>query len=75
MVQRLKSNSTCEMTRAGWNLGGTRRDIANLKARSQGKKKQMKTWSSCNQYRLEEDQMDKNLEKQQLRDKCQRQGG
>ena len=34
IVQRPKLNSTCKMTTAGWDLGGTRRDMADLKARS-----------------------------------------
>lgn len=43
MVQRPKLNSTCKMTTADWDLGGARRDMADLKARSKGKKNQMKT--------------------------------
>lgn len=38
MVQRPKLNSTCKMITAGWDLGGARRDMADLKARSKGKK-------------------------------------
>lgn len=38
MVQRPKLNSTCKMTKADWDLGGARRDMADLKARSKGKK-------------------------------------
>lgn len=68
MVQRPKLNSTCKMTTAGWDPGGARRDMGDLKARSKGKKKQMKTWPPCNQHRFKEDQME-DREKQHLRDK------
>lgn len=69
MVQRPKLNSTCKVTTSGWDLGGARRDMADLRARRKGeKKKKMKTRFLCNQYRLKKDQMDKNLEKKQVRD-------
>lgn len=68
MVQRPKLNSTCKMATAGRDLGGARRDTVDLKARSKGKT-QLKTWPPCKQYRLKEDQMDKNPEKEP-RDKC-----
>lgn len=38
MVQRPKLNSTCKITTAGWDLGGARRDMTDLKARNKGKK-------------------------------------
>lgn len=62
MVQRPKLNSTCKMTTAGRDLGGARRDRADLKASRKGTN-QVKTLSPCNQHRLKKDQMDKNPEK------------
>lgn len=71
MVQRPKLNSTGRVTTSGWDPGGARREMADLKARSKGgKKKKRCKQSLCNQYRLKKDQMDENLEKKQVRDEC-----
>lgn len=38
MAQRSKLNSTCKVTTAGWDLGGARREMTDLRARNKGEK-------------------------------------
>lgn len=46
MVQRPKLNSTGRVTTSGWDPGGARREMADLKARSKGGKKKKKDANS-----------------------------